>query len=66
MLLGSWSRYENTGLRVVDLPKATSGIMDSLQRVGNEVSKGISKVAGERATAIKKVISADTSPPQEK
>lgn len=59
-------KKEKKELRVEDLPKPIPGIMDTLQRIGNEVGDGISKATGEGAKAIKKTLSDEETPSKDK
>lgn len=60
------TQQEGMGLRVDDLPKPIPDIMNSIQRIGNEVGDGISKATSEGAQAIKKALSSDTPKSKEK
>lgn len=59
-------KKEKKELRVEDLPKPIPGIMDTLQRIGNEVGDGISKATSEGAKAIKKTLSDEETPSKDK
>lgn len=60
------TQQEGMGLRVDDLPKPIPDIMNSIQRIGNEVGDGISKATSEGAQAIKKALSKDSTESKEK
>ena len=60
------TQKENSGLSMDDLPKPIPDIMNSLQRIGNEVGDGISKATSEGAKAIKKTLSNDTTESRDK
>lgn len=60
------TQKEGLGLRVDDLPKPIPDIMNSIQRIGNEVGDGISKATSEGAKAIKKALSHDATESKDK
>ena len=54
ILLFSVVLFAKAGLRAKGMPKAFTEVMQSIKRVGDDVGKGITKVANKGAEGVKK------------